>query len=128
VDNLVGQKIKKLRKQKKYTQKYVAENLGITDSYLSKLEKGQPPSITLLKKMADFFDVDQSYFFIKDDELKNFNETEKELIFEKDLSLENIKNKFNILKVDDQEISDDELKLMLEVLKAYRVSKNDIDS
>ncbi|MCY8315810.1 helix-turn-helix domain-containing protein [Bacillus spizizenii] len=128
MNNLVGEKIKKLRKEKGLTQKSVAEKLNITDSYLSKIEKGQPPSLTLLNKFAEFFNVDRSYFFIDESELNNFSETEKELIFEPDLSLENVKEKFNFFKLDDKEITDDELKFMIRVLKAYRISKNDPDS
>lgn len=124
MDNLVGKKIKKLRKERGLSQKSVAEKLNITDSYLSKIEKGQHPSITLLNKFADFFDVDRSYFFIDESELDNFSETEKDLIFERDLSLENVKDKFSFFKLDDKEISDDELEFMISVLKAYRISKN----
>lgn len=124
MDNLVGKKIKKLRKERGLSQKSVAEKLNITDSYLSKIEKGQHPSITLLNKFADFFGVDRSYFFIDESELDNFSETEKDLIFEPDLSLENVKDKFSFFKFDDKEISDDELEFMISVLKAYRISKN----
>ncbi|AOS70292.1 transcriptional regulator [Bacillus subtilis] len=84
--------------------------------------------MTLLNKFAEFFNVDRSYFFIDEAELNNFSETEKELIFEPDLSLENVKEKFNFFKLDDKEISDDELQFMIRVLKAYRISKNDPDS
>ncbi|KXZ16361.1 transcriptional regulator [Bacillus atrophaeus] len=97
--------------------------------YLSKLESGvQNPSVKTIDKIADYFSVDRSYFFTNLENLKDFTEEEKKITFERDLSIENLRKHYNIT-LDGKEVSDDEIKVMLEVLKAYRKSKgvSDID-
>ncbi|XRL94161.1 helix-turn-helix domain-containing protein (plasmid) [Bacillus subtilis] len=54
----------------------------MTHSYLSKIERGVTnPSLKMISSLADFFNIDQSYFFT-DEEL--------ELNSEHDLSIENL--------------------------------------
>lgn len=69
-DNILGLKIKQLRSDysikigKKFTQKGLSEELGITRSYLGDIESGRTkPNKELLKKIADFFNVDIEYFY-----------------------------------------------------------------
>ncbi|ELS62221.1 transcriptional regulator [Bacillus inaquosorum KCTC 13429] len=76
----------------------------------------------MINSLAEFFDVDQSYFFTDEKNLDNFTDEELELTFERDLSIENLREKYN-LTLGGKEVSDDEIKVMLEVLKAYRESK-----
>lgn len=123
-NNIVGKKIRQVRKEHGYSQRNLAKELGITGSYLSKIEKGQTLSIPLLEKIAQFFDLHTSYFFTDDEELNDFSNNEKSLLFEPNLSLDNIKEKYNFIKYKDREVTDDELKIMLDVLEAYRNSKN----
>ncbi|MBG9771112.1 transcriptional regulator [Bacillus vallismortis] len=95
--------------------------------YLSKLEKGtQYPSVKTIDKIAEFFSVDRSYFFTDLDNLDQFSEAEREITFERDLSIENLRKKYN-LTMEGKEVSDDEINVMLEVLKAYRKSKGSSD-
>ncbi len=50
-----GEKIKDLRKEKKVTQRKLAEDLGIDFAYLSRIENGKldtPPSEDLIRRMA----------------------------------------------------------------------------
>jgi transcriptional regulator with XRE-family HTH domain len=61
----VGKNLRGLRDSKGYTLREVAEPLGIDYSYLSKVEKGQPASLELLQKLADFYKVDISYLFME---------------------------------------------------------------
>ena len=68
-DNILGLKIKQLRSNysikigEKFTQKGLAEELGITRSYLGDIESGRTkPNKELLKKIADFFNVGIDYF------------------------------------------------------------------
>ncbi|MEK5500956.1 helix-turn-helix domain-containing protein [Bacillus sp. FSL M8-0168] len=125
VGKIVGRKLKKIRDERGFSQRKLAEKLGVSDSYLSKVEKGQPISLTLLERIAEIFNVHISYFFIEDDELNEFSDAQKELLFEPDLSLDKIKDKFQFVKYKDQEVTDDELRVMLNVLEVYRNSKNE---
>ncbi|AWM17847.1 helix-turn-helix transcriptional regulator [Bacillus sp. FSL K6-1012] len=123
MSNNTGVKLKKLRKSKKLTLRDLADKLGVTHSYLSKIERGVTnPSLKMINSLAEFFDVDQSYFFTDEKNLDNFTDEELELTFERDLSIENLREKYN-LTLGGKEVSDDEIKVMLEVLKAYRESK-----
>lgn len=50
----IGQKIKKLRELKNYTQSHVAEGIGLTQSDYSKMEQGETEvSYTKLEKIAN---------------------------------------------------------------------------
>ena len=50
--------LKKLRKQRKLTQHDIAEALHISQTSVSKYERGESePDIEMLIKMSDFFDV-----------------------------------------------------------------------
>ncbi|ARW39859.1 helix-turn-helix transcriptional regulator [Bacillus amyloliquefaciens] len=123
MSNNTGVKLKKLRKSKKLTLRDLADKLGVTHSYLSKIERGVTnPSLKMINSLAEFFDVDQSYFFTDEKNLDNFTDEELELTFERDLSIEYLREKYNIT-LGGKEVSDDEIKVMLEVLKAYRESK-----
>ena len=60
----VGDTLRKLRTDKNLTLRSVGEQLGYDYSYLAKVEKGKSqPSIDLLKQMAEFYNVEISYFF-----------------------------------------------------------------
>lgn len=66
----LGENIKQLRKQKKFTLKQVAEETDLSISFLSQLENGKS-SVTLesLKKISETLGVNPSYFF--QDEVKS---------------------------------------------------------
>ena len=52
----IGQKLKELRKQKSLKQGLVAKEMGISQTYLSLLEKGtRNPSTVLLERFAAFY-------------------------------------------------------------------------
>lgn len=56
---LLGLKIKELRKQKNYTQEHLAELLDLDFGYISKLEVGRNfPTIGTLEKIANALDVE----------------------------------------------------------------------
>ncbi|WP_077329194.1 helix-turn-helix domain-containing protein [Virgibacillus siamensis] len=62
----LGTKIKQLRKQQKLTLKQIAEDTGLSISFLSQLEHSKT-SVTLesLKKISESLNVNPSYFFAK---------------------------------------------------------------
>ena len=56
-----GNFIKRLRKEKKLTQKELGEKLNITDKAISKWERGLSfPDIAMLNSLASFFEIDVS--------------------------------------------------------------------
>ena len=52
---MVGEKIRKLRKEKKLTLKDIAEATGLSIGYISQLERGAvEPSLSSLRKVSEF--------------------------------------------------------------------------
>lgn len=56
-----GQTIKRLRIQRGFTQRKVAEDLGIDFTYLSKIEndRGEPPAEAIVRKLATVLGADE---------------------------------------------------------------------
>lgn len=67
--NSIGHILKKLRKERKLTLKDLAEQTGVSISFLSQVERGKS-SVTLesLRKIADALNVDPSVFFSESEE------------------------------------------------------------
>ncbi|MFS0786408.1 XRE family transcriptional regulator [Shouchella sp. 1P09AA] len=63
----IGLEIKRIRKQKTFTLKQLAEKTGLSISFLSQIERGKS-SMTLesLNKISDAFDISTSQFFSND--------------------------------------------------------------
>jgi transcriptional regulator with XRE-family HTH domain len=114
----IGDKIKKLRTEKDLSMRELGENIGVSHAHISKLESGiNSPSVDLLEKLADFFNIDVSYFFSKDEEID-----QQEILFERDLSLESLRGKYN-LEIDGKPATDEEIEKMIEYIKIYRLMK-----
>ena len=65
----LGKRLRTLRESLSLSQAKLAELLGITQSSLNRYENGQStPSVDLLRKYADFFDVSMDYIFARCDE------------------------------------------------------------
>ncbi len=67
--NIIGKNIKKYRKQKGITQRQLAEENFLSDSFIAKFESVtfQTISIDTLEKIAISLNVDISKFFEEDD-------------------------------------------------------------
>lgn len=118
----VGQKLRDLRTDKKYSLRQVGERLQIDHSYLGKIEKGLMPSMDVLEKLADFYQKDLSYFLVKQEDLNRFNKNEQELVFGKDLSLKFAKENFN-LTIDNRPMTDEEIEHVLKTVRELRQKK-----
>lgn len=58
-----GEKLKELRLQRNKTQQQLADDLGISDTYIRVIEKGQKiPSLKVLETLSKYFNVPVSYF------------------------------------------------------------------
>ena len=66
---LIGKRLRTLRESLSLSQAKLAELLGITQSSINRYENGQStPSVDLLRKYANFFDVSMDYIFARCDE------------------------------------------------------------
>ena len=70
--NIIGNKIKQARIQKKYTQDYVSENINVSTDLLRNIENGRNiGSITTLLNICNFLQVSPNTLFA---ELLDFKE------------------------------------------------------
>ena len=64
VQNEIGRRLKLLRKEKEFSQEYVANEIKLSRDHLSNIENGKYPlNINTLYKLAEFYGVDLKYFF-----------------------------------------------------------------
>ena len=64
VQNEIGRRLKLLRKEKEFSQEYVANEIKLSRDHLSNIENGKYPlNIKTLYKLARFYGVDLKYFF-----------------------------------------------------------------
>lgn len=60
----IGNKLKSLRISKGLTQKYLAEQCGISSSFLNDIEKERSnPSFEKLQRICEILNVEPTYFF-----------------------------------------------------------------
>ncbi|MEF9893165.1 MAG: helix-turn-helix transcriptional regulator [Anaerorhabdus sp.] len=65
----LGDKIKNLRIGKKYTQTFLAKELGITKAMISAYEKNtRKPSTNIILKLCDLFNVSLDYLLGKEND------------------------------------------------------------
>ena len=122
----IGLRVKTIRKKHKDTLKSLAEKIDYDWSNLSKIERGiYSASAEILEKIANVYSVDISYFFTKEEEA--FTKDQSELLFERDLSLEALKGKYN-LEIDGKPASEEEIEKMIEYIKIYRMMKQNESS
>ncbi|MBU8770285.1 helix-turn-helix domain-containing protein [Cytobacillus oceanisediminis] len=116
----IGEKINKLRTEKKLSMRELGEKIGVSHAHISKLESGiSSPSMELLKKLSDFFDIDVSYF-VSDESV--FTTEEKNVLKEKELSIEHLKEHYNLV-IDGKPATEEEIQRMIEHVKLYRLMK-----
>lgn len=79
----IGNKMKSLRKERKLTLKSLAEQTGVSISFLSQVERGKS-SVTLesLKKIADTLDVNPSFFFSEDHSQENLDNNHQQFHYQ----------------------------------------------
>ena len=62
--NNFAMKLVELRKQNKYTQKYIAQNIGVTTRVYQYCESGHiPSSYNTIIKLCQFFNIDANELF-----------------------------------------------------------------
>lgn len=69
----ISQRIKELRKEKKYTQKQLAEKIGISEISIRKYESGDRiPKFEVIERLAEIFNVQFDYIIGRSNN-KNFD-------------------------------------------------------
>jgi transcriptional regulator with XRE-family HTH domain len=112
-------RIKALRKKNGDTLKNLANKINYDYSNLSKIERGKyEPSLELLRKIAEIYQVDMSYFFEKDEE---YLIDENQIIGELDLCREELLNKYE-LALDGKKLTKTEIEFVIEVIRNLRTS------
>jgi len=65
----VGERLKKLRENSNYTQKQIADYLGINQGQLSKIENGNRNlNLKLLDKISSLYNCSHEYILLESDE------------------------------------------------------------
>jgi transcriptional regulator with XRE-family HTH domain len=69
MNNVVAENLKKLRRENGYTQEQVSNYLGITQSNLSKIERGERNfKLSSLIKLCSLYNCSQDYILCRSDE------------------------------------------------------------
>jgi transcriptional regulator with XRE-family HTH domain len=97
----IGQKIKKLRKKNKLTQKQIADFLDSNQTYISKIEQGKKNiNINSLEKIANLFGYSINYFTNKNNKNHKYDPIKQTLkLYVKNITNEDLKVMENINKI-----------------------------
>lgn len=86
--SVVGDNIRKLRRERGWTQSFVAESVGVTAPFLTMIESGQRGmSIDFLESISELFDVPPAALFSQTDKNKNTDRNQNLEILKKRLTL-----------------------------------------
>lgn len=66
LDEQIGSKLRTLRNQKGYSTREVGSRIGVSNSYISKIERGQIPSLTTLQKLCKLYEINIQDLFGKE--------------------------------------------------------------
>lgn len=106
----ISKKIKQLRVTKGHTLEELGEKINFNYSNLSKIERGiRPPTLELIEKLAEFYDVPLTYFF---GEEKEIPEELKNLGIDWVTFVEDMEKK---------EITPDDIKAIMEIVNLNKV-------
>lgn len=118
----IGNKIREIREKKGETLRLTAESIDVSHAHLSKIENGKNmPSLEVLEKLANHFDVPAGYFFGEERSVEELKQ-KKNLEFINDIDLLNVvdlMNKYDISMMG-KEITERELKMFIAWVKALR--------
>ena len=125
-----GLRLKELRKRHKDTLKELADKIDYDYSNLSKIERGiYKGTIDIFEKIASVYGVDVSYFthIHTDLGIEEFTDAEKEIMFQRDLDVETLKSKYNLV-VDGKQATNEEIEEMIKYIRAVRLMNQNTDS
>jgi len=77
-----GKRLKTLRKERKMTQEELADKLGLHNSYIGLLERGERiPSLLTLDKIAKYFGVKPADLIMEEQKAQKMDLKQKELLY-----------------------------------------------
>jgi transcriptional regulator with XRE-family HTH domain len=118
MDNNIGLKIKKIRKENKDTLKTLAEKIDYDWSNLSKVERGvYGASLELLKKITDVYKISPNYFF------DGLTEAEGKVLTEEDLDLSKLKEKYKFENLEGGDPTEEELMAAIKLIRQLDLLK-----
>ncbi|OYN65471.1 helix-turn-helix domain-containing protein [Bacillus safensis] len=116
----IGYAVKRLRLKKKKTVEDAAKEIGISQSYLSRIENNtQTPSVKVINQIADYFNVHSSYLFFDEESINSFTENENELFSNKHININDLE-KMNLVHDNGSKITKEEIKYVIDRLKELR--------
>lgn len=99
VKNNIAYRIRKLRERKDYSQQNMADELGISHSAYSKIERGiTDPSIGRMQQIAEILEVEVTYFFQDQSEGSKFEDPNKSYGFATKSDIEELTSIINKIK------------------------------
>lgn len=122
--NVLGKRLKYLRDKNNYSQKRVAESLGISNVQLSRYESGdRNPDPELIAKFADFYEVTTDYLLGVVDSMYRTKNQDEFINATGEMTIQELKEVYN-LTYEGKPITDEELKGILTWIKANRMIKD----
>ncbi|WP_258959121.1 helix-turn-helix domain-containing protein [Paenibacillus tyrfis] len=123
--NFVYKRLRELRGKKKWTQKEVAEKLGITESGYGYYEQGRrEPSNETLNKLAELFSVSTDYLLGRtDDPQQILSKPTRNFLDVIDLEDEEIMKKIP-LSIDGRPLTEDEYRWFIASVRTKRQMEN----
>jgi len=81
----LGEKLKKLRKEKSWSQQELSDKLGVHIKHVSRYENNvNKPSLEMLRKLSEFFNVSVDYLVNEEASIEpNIKDKELQMYFEK---------------------------------------------
>ncbi|MEK6690094.1 MAG: helix-turn-helix transcriptional regulator [Nitrospirota bacterium] len=114
----IGERLRKLRKEKALTQKELSKRVAVDYSYIGKIERGeQLPSIKMLIRISEIYSVPIGYFFHEDPLIGLLEHLPEELI---DIAGDKKKRIFLKLLKD---IDEEDIPLIIEILRLLNEHK-----
>ena len=99
VKDNIAYRIRKLRENKDYTQQNMADELGLSHSAYSKIERGQTdPSVGRLTEIAKILEVEVTFFFQDTSLINKIDDPNKTYGFASKKELEDLINTINKMK------------------------------
>ncbi|MCG3793634.1 helix-turn-helix domain-containing protein [Bacillus cereus group sp. MYBK249-1] len=109
----LGYRLKKERERRKWSQKFVAEKIGITNTVLSNYERDyRDPDTTTLGKLADLYEISTDELLGRSNKLSK--KEERDIARDLEKTLEELENSEDALMFDGEPI-DDHTKEMIRI-------------
>lgn len=126
----LGEQIKKLRKDKRLTQKQLADHLEVDQSTISYYEQNKKlPDIKMLNRLAEFFDVTLDVLvYARNNTAHEFTQEQGRVLREVEndnkITPEDLKKKFSLI-VDGRPATDEEIEDAIRYIAIQRRMKEE---